>query len=241
MDGPVALTELERIFLPKSSALLSDRLRELILHGRIAVGEMLPPERTLVTQTGLSRSSVREALRILEAEGLIETVRGRNGGTRVVMPGRANLSRSVEIFMRGSGVPPSALLECRAAIEPMLARLAALHRTEEELAQMEDVQQKFARAQADLPLFRTLNYDWHRQIAHCSRNEPLIALMDAIFTISLDTAEFSRVSVPESRVAAVVSHAAVMACIRTRDGDGAAAAMEGHLLGLAGIARRVNA
>lgn len=235
------MTELERIFLPKSSALLSDRLRELILRGDIPVGEMLPPERTLVTQTGLSRSSVREALRILETEGLIETVRGRHGGTRVVMPGRENLSRSVEIFVRGNSVPPSALLECRAAIEPMLARLAALHRTEDELARMDAIQLEFDRAQGDLPLFRSLNYQWHRQIAHCSRNEPLIALMDAIFTISLDTAEFSRVSVPESRVAAVNWHANVMTCIHAQDGDGAAAAMEAHLRGLAGIAREINA
>src|SRR5690606_27239204 len=71
------------IVVPKASDVLAERLRQMILSGQIQPGHQLPAERELVKETSLSRASVREALRILELEGLIETRRGRGGGSVV--------------------------------------------------------------------------------------------------------------------------------------------------------------
>ena len=72
--------KLAPIHVPKSTDVLADQLRKQILGGELAPGAPLPTERDLVLQTRLSRGSVREALRILEAEGLVSTRPGRLGG-----------------------------------------------------------------------------------------------------------------------------------------------------------------
>ena len=71
---------LAAVFVPKASDVLAEKLRELILSRALAEGTPLPTERELVAQSGLSRTSVREALRVLETEGLVATKAGRNGG-----------------------------------------------------------------------------------------------------------------------------------------------------------------
>lgn len=218
-----------KIVLPKSSVLLADRLRELILRGTLAQGELLPPERSLVQETGLSRGSVREALRVLEAEGLVEIIRGRTGGTRVAAPKRAALARSVELFVRANSVSLTALLDCRAAIEPMLARLAARNRTEDELRELEALQTSFEASVDDLARYRAINYRWHRQIAYCSRNEPLTALTEAILVTAQEAKAYERVTTPANRLRAIEMHSVVMDAIRRQDAEAAADAMENHL------------
>lgn len=221
---------ISRVVIPKSSDLFADRLREMILRGTLATGDMLPPERSLVEESGLSRGSVREALRTLEAEGLVETVRGRSGGTRVAAPRRDSLTRSVEIFVRANAVSLSALLDCRAAIEPMLARLAARRRTSDELQELEAQHKKFRESKHDLITYRAVNYRWHRQIAYCSRNEPLIVLIDAILTTAHEARGFERVTTQNNQEIAIEAHEIVMEAIRKQDEDAAAAAMEAHLV-----------
>ena len=120
--------DLAAVVVPKASDVLAARLRELILSSGLAEGTPLPPERELVAQSGLSRASVREALRVLETEGLVLTRAGRNGGSQVRRPGRESISRSFELFVRSHGVRFEALLEAREAIEPAAAALAAIHR-----------------------------------------------------------------------------------------------------------------
>lgn len=234
-----SLQGIQNIKLPKSSSLLADKLRDLIVRGDLAIGDMLPPERSLVTETGLSRGSVREALRTLEAEGLLETVRGRTGGTRVAAPQRGALTRSVELFVRANSVSPTALLDCRAAIEPMLARLAATRITEAEMDELETLHSRFKAAIEDLPTYRTINYRWHQRIAHSSGNEPLIALIDAILTTALEALAYERVTTLENRHIAIAGHDEVMKALRARDGEAAAAAMEDHLSGYSKAVKKI--
>ena len=75
--------DLAAVVVPKASDVLAARLREMILSSGLAEGTPLPTERELVTQSGLSRASVREALRVLETEGLVVTRAGRDGGSQV--------------------------------------------------------------------------------------------------------------------------------------------------------------
>src|SRR5215468_10024748 len=128
--------DLAAVVVPKASDVLAAKLRELILSNRLAEGTPLPTERELVAQSGLSRTSVREALRVLETEGLVLTKAGRNGGSQVRRPGHESLTRSLETFVRSHEVRFEALLEAREAIEPAAARLAAIHRTDDDLAEI---------------------------------------------------------------------------------------------------------
>src|SRR4026209_1471047 len=91
--------DLAAVVVPKASDVLAAKLRGLILSSGLAEGTPLPTERELVTQSGLSRTSVREALRVVETEGLVLTKAGRNGGSQVRRPGRESISRSFELFV----------------------------------------------------------------------------------------------------------------------------------------------
>ena len=119
---------LEPVLVPRASDILAAKLRDIILSGRIPAGGALPTERELVAQSGLSRASVREALRVLEVEGLISTRVGRSGGSTVTLPGRASVARSLELFVRSQGIRLEALLVCRFVVESLLASLAASKR-----------------------------------------------------------------------------------------------------------------
>ena len=160
------------VHVPKASEVLAERLRELIVQGRIQPGDFLPSERDLVTESGLSRTSVRDALRVLETDGLITTKVGRTGGSMVTLPGRASVARSVELFVRTHGIRLESLLECRVAVEPTLARLAARHRTEAQLAEISAIHETFVASVDDVPRYKTINLDWHLAIARASASLP---------------------------------------------------------------------
>jgi GntR family transcriptional repressor for pyruvate dehydrogenase complex len=104
-------------------------------------------------QAGLSRASVREALRRLELEGLIVVKPGRGGGSTVWRPTRDMLKCSVAMFIRGQRVRPSALMETREALEVLLVGMAARNRTDDDLATLEALHAKLLAARTDHPAF----------------------------------------------------------------------------------------
>lgn len=226
------------VFVPKASDVLAARLRELILKGQLAPGAQLPAERDLVSESGLSRAPVREALRVLESEGLIVTRPGRAGGSVVTLPGRASVARSVEQFVRAHGVRIEELLDCRLAVEPMLARLAALNRTALELADMQRLHDAFVGSVGNVADYRRVNLEWHLAVARASHNEPLTALMEAIAAPIMDAAREPQVTTPEIRRAAVKVHGTIMRAIEAQDARAAHDRMARHLGAYSDIARR---
>ncbi len=217
--------------VPKAADVLAGILREKILQGELPPGVDLPNERDLGVRSGLSRASVREALRILEGEGLIATRVGRNGGSAVARPSSAVIERSVGIFIRGLRIRREAVLETRAAIEPPSARFAALHRSDTDLEEMAKCHAKLRQASEaeDIPGYVRANLDWHVQVVRASHNELLIAFISAVSQsvyADTDVEGFNSVVV---RNAVIRAHAQVMAAIKAGDGDAAARRMERHV------------
>src|SRR5260370_37616680 len=130
---PVRLTPMH---VPKASDVLADDLRERTLLGEFPEGTALPTERGLVLQTRMSRATVREALRILEVQGLIRIKTGRAGGAFVQKPDDESVAGSVALGIRGRRIRMAALLETREAIEPACAQLAAKYRTDADLERL---------------------------------------------------------------------------------------------------------
>lgn len=219
---------------------LRDDLRRKILTGAIRPGQLLPSERSLGDDYGLSRSSVREAIREIEAEGLVEVNRGRFGGCRVIVPRRDRLVHLVDIFVRANGVSLSAILDCRSAIEPMLARLAVRNMTETAMGGIEALHEKFIASAGDIKVYRQTNYDWHLAIARVSGNEPLLALIEPVLSIASSSTEYEKVTTPENRQRAISAHQDVMSALRARDAEGAALAMEAHLTSYSRLTRDIE-
>ena len=226
------------VVVPKAADVLAERLRTLIVQGHFSPGDMLPTERDLVVEAGLSRTSVRDALRVLESEGLITTKAGRAGGSIVTLPGRDSVARSVEQFVRAHGIRLASLLECRVAVEPTMARLAATNRTEDQLEEMTEIHQRFVASVDDVADYKRINIDWHLAVARASGNEPLTALMEAIATPIRDAQEYQHVTTADLRATAVKAHTVILKAIADQDGGAAFRRMERHVSGYRDVATK---
>ena len=176
----MAELDLRGLRVPKASDVLADRLRHQILEGELPAGEVLPPERMLAEQSGMSRTVVREALRILEIEGLIEIRPGRNGGSFVRVPDVGSIAHSLEIFVRGSRVRFNDVLEARDQLEPICAQLAAERRTKADLELLMEATMAVEEELKDVPGFLSANMTWHVVVAQISHNALLAAFMQAM-------------------------------------------------------------
>jgi DNA-binding FadR family transcriptional regulator len=220
--------DLAAVVVPKASDVLAAKLRELILSNGLAEGTPLPTERELVAQSGLSRTSVREALRVLETEGLVATKAGRNGGSQVRRPGRESVSRTFELFVRSHGVRFEALLEAREAIEPAAARLAAIHRSDDDLAEMTRLHQAFEAAN-NATAHIHLNLEWHRAVMRASRNELMIAFFNALADSVTAVSESHSLFSPDIHREVARVHGRVLQAIAAQDPDAAFRRMLGHV------------
>lgn len=132
-----------RIRVPKTSEIVADKIRAQIVRGELAEGGFLPPEGVLMETLGISRPTLREAFRILEAEGLISVVRGSRTGARVHKPSVELVSRYAGYVLESQGTTIADLYQARLAIEPTVVRWLATDptpsRTEELHAVLRDM------------------------------------------------------------------------------------------------------
>jgi len=220
------------IKVPKGPATLAAVLRENILSGEIAVGAAFPPERALVEQTGLSRATVREALRILETDGLIVSRPGRSGGAQVQPLNGDAVARAVQVFVRGRRLGGMLLRETREVIEGATARLAAERRTDADLAEIEAIGARLEAAIDHVPTLAQENARWHLAVAAACHNPLLVAFMNSIAgAISHPTGPndeqltLSRAG----RLALIRAHRGVVEAIAERDAEAAERRMLRHL------------
>jgi DNA-binding FadR family transcriptional regulator len=123
-----------RVRVPKAAEVIADTLRTRIARGELQAGDALPGEADLMQQFGVSRPTLREALRILEAQALIRVARGARGGARVQVPSSRLAARHVALLLQVQGATLADVYEARMLIEPSAARLAA-ERTSKRAAQ----------------------------------------------------------------------------------------------------------
>lgn len=114
-----------RIRVPKTSEMVADHFRGQIVRGELGEGDSLPPEGQLMTSLGISRPTLREAFRILEAENLISVVRGSRTGARVHAPSVELVSRYAGYVLQSLGTTIADLYQARLAIEPQVVRWLA--------------------------------------------------------------------------------------------------------------------
>ncbi len=230
--SPLPALSLEPIRVPKSSDVLADQLRRHILKGVLTPGSLLPAERDLVSQTGLSRGSVREALRLLEAEGLVVTRPGRSGGSVACQPDDESLAKYVSLFVHGRGITLIDLLQTRETLEPSLAALAARNRTADELRELEERTRGVEEAFDDVPRYLAENVKWHCAIATASHNELLRAFMVAISSMVYKASAIQDFATPDVRTVVIKAHRRILAAIADRDAEAAHRRMARHLAAL---------
>ncbi|MET9387754.1 FCD domain-containing protein [Streptomyces sp. NPDC002928] len=240
--APAAGLRFTALTVPKAADVLAGDLRERILSGGLAEGTALPPERHLAEQTGLSRATVREALRILQVEKLLRIRPGRGGGAFVHRPDRESLASTVQLVIRGQRIRLDALHETREAVEPACAALAAVRRNKDDLAQLDAAHEELvdSGAAGDVPRFLRANIRWHTVVARASGNELLIGFMSALSRSIYSATDIEHFLDDDIRQVTAQAHARVAQAIREQDEAGAKRRMERHVCAFARAAARVD-
>lgn len=211
-------------------------LRALIFSAELGPNDKLPPERDLGARLGISRMTLRLALKALESTGYIVTTRGSRGGSRVA--DATALSRCWTQWMQDHAGELDDIFEFRKTVESKLAALAALRRTAQDLQAMERGAAGERQPQDWSSLFRT-DVDIHRAIAQAARSPRLErAMMSArgelFVPIDLDRLEERPLQVNES-------HQAIIDAIRNQDPETASARMVEHIELVEGLVDRALA
>src|SRR6202042_1928617 len=163
---------------PKTGELLPTHLRRQIVRGELLPGETLPAESQLMEQYGVSRPTLREAFRILEAETLISVRRGSRGGPRIVAPDASVAARYVGLLLQIQGATINDVYEARMISEPPCARLLALRHTDEDIEKLTQVVNELKGEVAarkpfipDPQVWSNLTYRFHELILEgCTNN-----------------------------------------------------------------------
>jgi DNA-binding FadR family transcriptional regulator len=124
--------------VPKTAELVADQIRRRIVRGELPEGSFLPPESQLLETIGVSRPTLREAFRILEAEMLITVARGSRTGARVHAPRADSVSRYAGFVLQSQGTMMSDIYQARIAIEPFSVRQLAAKPDPEKIARLRE-------------------------------------------------------------------------------------------------------
>src|ERR1700752_296139 len=116
---------LKAVHLPKMADIVAADLRRQIIDGELREGDPLPPEDQLMGHAGVARTTVREALRILESEGLLIVRRGARGGARIRTPSVSNVARYIGLVLQCEGATLRDVYDARLMLEAPAAGLLA--------------------------------------------------------------------------------------------------------------------
>jgi GntR family transcriptional regulator, transcriptional repressor for pyruvate dehydrogenase complex len=214
---------------------VAEQLRSAILAGRFAPGEPLPTERELTREFGVSRTSVREALRALEAQGFVAP--GPASSRTVVGPGLSDaLREAVGNLLRLQQIPVSDLVDFRVTIETAAVMRAAVAQPADALAEAQAAHEAMCEPGLAAEAFEAADVRFHVALARASGNEALhlvmLAVRDAIARYLLDRMRRRR-DLAAGLEQLCREHAAVLDAVRAGDGKAAAARVRAHIEGFA--------
>lgn len=210
---------------------VADQIRELIISGTIERGERLPNETVLASEFGVSRATVREALRLLAAQDLIRTAKGAGGGSYVTLP---TVDRISEFLTANIGLLTDArdltleeLIEARMLLEVPAARLAARRRRHDDVLRLRasipgdvrklDTQEEFVQ-----------NSEFHTTLIQSCGNRLLYIAAQPLFS-ALQTALARSLLGRRFHRGIHSQHLRITEAIDVGDEDGAASEMMSHL------------
>lgn len=202
------------------------RQLELLILKELKPGDKLPAERELATMLGVSRSSIRDAIRRLDLVGLVEPRQG--SGTRVREISTETLVSPLANVIAQKRQMVNELLEFRKMLEPGMAARAAEHATPQDLARMEEILDRQEQKVRDGGLAIEEDSEFHYCIATAARNSVVLKVVDVVMDLLRETR--SRSLQTEGRPQrSMAGHRRILKAIRRRDPEAAEGAMRQHI------------
>lgn len=213
---------------------VAEQLRQLTLGGSFEPGARLPNEAEMSAMFGVSRSTVREALRVLSSQNLVVSRRGVGGGTFVARPDAEHIAEylesSIGLLFGADEVSVSELIDVRSCLEARAAELAAVRRTESDIEVLRETLE-MERTSADVAVFEERRA-FHQTVLEASGNSLLEIMARPIFS-TLRTRFLRSQAEPSFWARVTAEHEAIFRHIENRDAQGARVEMENHLAALA--------
>jgi len=220
---------LSRVSIGRISEVIVDQVRLLIRQGRLVAGDRLPSERELCERFGVSRVTVREALRVLEANGLVEIRVGARGGAFVTAPSSRLVGEGIVDLISLATITAVEVTEARMVFELGIVALVCERATEEDITALYDIcdQSDAAVAAGEYPL--ELSAEWHTRYARAGHNRAVAMFVESLHDPLLRSLERARETAPTHGRHGVEEHRALVDAIIARDVTAATELMRTHL------------
>lgn len=229
----------EAMFTPvqpvKAYERIVEQIEEAIFSSSLKPGDRLPSERELMVQLSVSRSTVREALRVLESNGLVRSRPGDPNGPEVQAFSGATLGKSMTRLLRTDELSLANVVQYRMLLDGSAAFLAAKLADEDQLAALADIHTMLGEAAAagDYELFSATDVAFHEAIAQASGN-PLIAVcMQAVRAVVIELIASKIVQSKDRKTLmkrSLAHHGELLEAMRARDGKRAEQMARIHLV-----------
>jgi GntR family transcriptional repressor for pyruvate dehydrogenase complex len=212
----------------KLSVQVIEQIEEIILSGEIGPGQKLPPERELCRQFGVSRTVIREAVRVLEAKGLLSSKGGSGTYVRALEPGDVSSSLGMYLSTQRQSISYDDLMEVRRVLEVKIATLAADRATPEYIEKLNTLLAEMESVHHDPDAFAQYDLEFHVTLAQATGNEIFALLLDPFIDALYEARRLASKleGVPEE---AIRLHRNILDKVVAGDPKGAEEAMEIHL------------
>ncbi|MEM6108755.1 FadR/GntR family transcriptional regulator [Mycobacterium sp. 050272] len=226
----------QRVRPLKMSDQVAAQVRRMIVSGELVDGDWLPPEAELIRRFGVSRPTLREALRLLEGDALVTIRRGPPGGARVTVPGPDAAARLFAMVLMLSGTTIGDVWDARLVIEPPAVRRLAQTASRAQLTALDDELGRVCAAAEDPRGFHSAGVSFHLKLVELSGNHTLAAVIGMLSEIierelATTVAEIGSDSPELARAnrRALRSYEKIAALIHAGDGEAAEQAWRDHM------------
>lgn len=228
-----------RLSARRTAEIVADELRRQIIDGELADGDLLPRQDILVEQFNVSLVSLREALRILETEGLVSVRRGNRGGAVVHAPAKASAAYMLGLLLQSDYVPLADLGTALQELEPMCAALAARRpdRGKTLVPALREINESMAEHIDDGAQFTEIGGRFHDEVVRGCGNATMVAVVGSLETLwtghlnwwAAETAARGEYPSMTKRRIALSTHTKMTDAIEAGDGERARKLAARHL------------
>lgn len=218
------------VFAGRSSSLSAQivtEIRDALFAKRLRPGDFVGTEKDLAARFGASRIVARDALRTLEALGIVEIRMGKGGGARVANGNPRLFAEALAVQLDLTGVSAAEVMDAQRAIETLGAELAAQNATADDIANMRRLLREAGEAIDDLDAFTRLSRDFHLAVAAASHNRVLVVQLISLEHVSWPKRNATATPALAKRVLEI--HDKLVNLIELRDAAGARMLMDDHV------------
>jgi GntR family transcriptional regulator, transcriptional repressor for pyruvate dehydrogenase complex len=211
----------------KTAVIVAHALAERV--ASLAPGDLLPPERELIAELHVGRNTLREALRLLEVQGVVTVKTGARGGPVVSRPDHRPLADTLSVFLQAAEAAYIEVVRARRVIEADMAWLAAEHGSDEDIAAIRESAVRMESLLDDEAKFFDENLRFHHACAVAAHNSVLQVFHSSLKAVS--DGHIIGISYSARRRAAILAaHRRVLEAIEARDAEASHQAMDDHML-----------